>query len=70
MYSYIGKSVLNGHLGSSTDPCYIQNRVITNRVIKRLSVLFTISDIKESYAGLESGFMERLLNCTKWSLFD
>ena len=36
MYSYIGHSVLNDHLGSSTDPCYIQNRVITNRVIKRL----------------------------------
>ena len=36
MYNYIGKSVLNDHLGSSTDPCYIQNRVIMNRVIKRL----------------------------------
>ena len=36
MYSYIAKSVLNDHLGSSNDPCYIQNRVITNRVIKRL----------------------------------
>ena len=36
MYSNIGKSVLNDHLGSSTDPCYIQNRVIMNRVIKRL----------------------------------
>ena len=36
MFSYIGKSVPNDHLGSSTDPCYIQNRVIMNRVIKRL----------------------------------
>ena len=36
MYSYIAKSVFNDQLGSSTDPCYIQNRVITNRAIKRL----------------------------------
>ena len=36
MYSYIAKSVFNDHLGSSNDPFYIQNRVITNRVIKRL----------------------------------
>ena len=35
MYSNIGNSGLNDYLGSSTDPCYIQNRVITNRVIKR-----------------------------------
>ena len=32
----IGKSVSSDHLGSTTDPCYIQNRVIMNRVIKRL----------------------------------
>ena len=38
MYSKIGKSVLNDHLGSNIDPCYIQNRVIMNRVIKRLKV--------------------------------
>ena len=31
-YMYIGKSVSNDHLGSSTDLCYIQNRVITNSV--------------------------------------
>ena len=36
MYSNIGNSGLNDYLGSSTVPCYIQNRVITNRVIKRL----------------------------------
>ena len=42
MYSYIGKSVLNDHLGSNTDPCYIQNHVITNRVIKRLRCIFTL----------------------------
>ena len=32
---YIGKGVLDSHLGSSSHPCYIQNRVISNRVIKR-----------------------------------
>ena len=31
---YIGKGVLNSHLGSKTKPCYIQNHVIMNRVIK------------------------------------
>ena len=36
MYSYIAKSVFDDHLGSSNEPCYIQNRVITNCVIKRL----------------------------------
>ena len=33
---YIAKSALNEHLGSSTDPYYIQSPVITNSVIKRL----------------------------------
>ena len=32
---YIGKGILNSHLGSIPDPCYIQNHVITNCVIKR-----------------------------------
>ena len=32
---YVRKGILNSHLGSSTDSCYIQIRVITNRVIKR-----------------------------------
>ena len=27
--------VFNDHLGSSNDPCYIQNYVIMNRVIKK-----------------------------------
>ena len=36
MYSYIAKSVFNDPNFSSTDPCYIQNCVIMNRVIKRL----------------------------------
>ena len=36
MYSYIAKSVFDEHLGSSNEPCYIRNRVTTNRVIKRL----------------------------------
>ena len=40
MFSYIAKSVSNYHLGSTNDPCYIQNRVITNRVIKRLKCIF------------------------------
>ena len=31
----IRKGVLNSHLGSNPNPCYIQNRVITNSVIKR-----------------------------------
>ena len=39
---YIGKGVLNSHLGSNPDPCCIQNRVITNRVIKRLRCTNTI----------------------------
>ena len=29
MYNNIGKSVLNDHLGSSTDPCYIPNHVMS-----------------------------------------
>ena len=43
MYRFIGKSVLNDNLGSSTDPCYIQNRVIMNRVIKRLRCIIVFS---------------------------
>ena len=31
---YIGKGVLNSHLGSSPYPCYIQNGVITHLVVK------------------------------------
>ena len=45
---YIGKGVLNSHLGSNPDPCYIQNRVITNRAIKRLRCTFI------SYAHFQS----------------
>ena len=36
---YIGKEVLNCYLGSNPDPCYIQNHVITNSVIKRFKCL-------------------------------
>ena len=36
---YIGKGVLNSNLGPNPDPCCIQNRVITNHVIKRLRCL-------------------------------
>ena len=41
---YIRKVVLNSHLGSNPNPCYIQNRVIMNRVIKRFRcILKTIN---------------------------
>ena len=33
---YIGKRVLNSHLGANPDWGYIQNRVIKNRVIKNM----------------------------------
>ena len=48
---YIGKEVLNCHLGSSPGPCYIQNRVIMNRVIKRFrctcnkQIIYIVSQI-------------------------
>ena len=42
MYSYIAKSVFNDQLGSSTDRCYIRNRVIKNRVIKRLRCIWQV----------------------------
>ena len=32
---YMGKRVLNSHLGSNPDLCYIPNRILTNHVIKR-----------------------------------
>ena len=32
MYRHVAKEV---HMGSNNDQCYIQNRVVTNRVIKR-----------------------------------
>ena len=35
MHSDIGKGVINSHLGSNPDPCYIQNCVIMNCVVKR-----------------------------------
>ena len=37
---YVEKGILNSHLGFISDPCYIQNRVITNRVIKRFRCIF------------------------------
>ena len=41
MYSYKGKSVQNDPLGSSSDPCYIQNNAIMNHVlIKQVEVYF------------------------------
>ena len=39
---YIGKAVFDSHLGSSPDPCYIQNRVISDRVIKRFRCIFNV----------------------------
>ena len=38
MYSYIAKSVFNDLLRSSNYPCYIQNSVIANHVIKKVEV--------------------------------
>ena len=52
MYSLIGKLVLSDHLGSNTDPCCIPNRVITNRVIKRLRCIYNEGD------GLVGVFLE------------
>ena len=39
---YIGKGVLNHHLRSNPDPCYIQNRVKINRVVKRFRCIYFI----------------------------
>ena len=36
MYRLYRKMTVNAFLGSIVEPCYIQNSVITNRVIKRL----------------------------------
>ena len=46
---YIGKGVLNSNLGSNPDPCCIQNRVITNRVIKRLRCTFFLKHPNDIY---------------------
>ena len=51
MYSYIGKSALNDHMGSSTDMFFIQNHVIMNHVIKRLKCMMVVhSKITEGMA--------------------
>ena len=47
MYSFIGKSVLNDHLGSSID-YYIQNHVITNHVMRSLTDMFSLSTYIEN----------------------
>ena len=49
---YIRKRVLNSHLGSNPDPCCIQNRVITNCVIKRLRVYFQILNSGGTFAHI------------------
>ena len=50
MHSDIGKGVLNSHLGSSPDPCYIQNCVIMNCVIKRFRAIRML--LKHDFAVL------------------
>ena len=49
--SFIGKSVFDDHLGSNNDMCYIQNRVITNCVIKKyrctIRIRWKVYDIRE-----------------------
>ena len=57
MYSNIGNSGLNDYLGSSSDPCYIQNRVITNRVIKRLRCTFIFDWIFFILAGNKDNYI-------------
>ena len=57
---YIGKGVLNSHLGSISDLCYIQNHVITNCVIKRfrcmlLKVLLLEPGHNRTYKECEPG---------------
>ena len=37
------KGVLNTHSGSNTYPSYIQNRIVTNRVIKRFRCIFIVN---------------------------
>ena len=41
---YIRKCVLNSHLGSNPNPCYIPNCVITNRVLKRFRYIIKIKE--------------------------
>ena len=47
------EGVLTSHLGSNLDPYYNQNRVITNRVIKRFSCTISCVMIKPVYAICE-----------------
>ena len=54
MYSYIGKSFSNDCLGSSTDPCCIQNRVIMNRIIKKLRCIRNVRKIIENLRGVST----------------
>ena len=51
VYSYIGKSVLNDYLGSSTYLCYIQNHVKMNCVIKRLRCTY-LQVYQHRYLGI------------------
>ena len=60
---YIGKEVLNSHLGSKPDQCYIQNCVIMNHVMKRLRCsLFTVLVIfKENYDNIKQNLMRIMI---------
>ena len=49
MYTNIAKIILNEHLGSNSDQCYIQNHVVTKHVIKRSRCNFYVSSIFQSY---------------------
>ena len=40
MYRHIEKIVQNDLFGSNSEQCYIQNRVVTKRVIKRSRCMF------------------------------
>ena len=49
MYKYIAKL---DHLGSMNGPCYIQNRAVTNRVIKRSRCIFSSPEPKAHKVSL------------------
>ena len=77
----MGKGDWNSHLGSNPDPCYIQNRVITNHVIKRFRCILYIfhQELSEKFIHLppyciltDSGTpfcLNHALNCpcTSWA---
>ena len=46
---YIAKIFSNDQLGSKSDQCYIQNCVVTKRVIKRSSVIASLSEQSQQH---------------------